>query len=405
MRKRVQKKGQVGQEDVQSEALRQEQGETIENSQPLLSERSTLLSEERHGLYSIAAVEQIADALITIDQQFMIRDCNPAAQAMLGFQREALQGRRCLDVLCCRNLNQMVLCGTSSCPLTRVIEQKKALPNEELLVGGMMQADSEVSVSISPVIFEQQVYVTFSMRDLSALKVANQVRSNFVSMVSHELRTPLNSVHGFIDLLVQGHMGSLTEEQQLYLGYTQEGVQQLISIVEDILFMTRSDLGQFDVRQQEVHLWSLVRLVLQSLQPQALKAEVVLCADVSPDLPAIFADPQRIKQVLNNLVANALKFTPPGGTVTVSSTLYDEQYMLISVCDTGYGIPLEDRPHVFERFYQSNHSLQSKMGGYGLGLSIARLIVEQHKGTIGFDTSINKGSTFYFTIPLYRERI
>lgn len=198
-------------------------------------------------------------------------------------------------------------------------------------------------------------------------------------------------------------MGALTDEQQIYLGYTQEGVQQLISIVEDILFMTRSDLGQFEIKQQKVQLLSLVRQVVGGMQPQAFKASVELRQDVAANVPLLYVDPQRIKQVLNNLVSNALKFTPPGGTVTVSAHQYNENFEMISVTDTGYGVLTEDRQHIFERFYQSNHSEQSKMGGYGLGLSIARLIVDQHGGTIDFDTTVNEGTTFYFTVPLYAE--
>jgi signal transduction histidine kinase len=328
-------------------------------------------------------------------------EVNPSASTKLGVSASHAVGRKCSAILGCKNLNRMMLCGTSSCPLERVRQQAGPLPNEELLLGANQERTYEVSASINPAQIDETFYAIFTARDISALKVANSVRANFVSMVSHELRTPLNSVHGFIELLLQGHMGELTDEQRLYLGYTQEGVYQLISIVEDILFMTRSDLGQFEVKQQEIYLPSLVRQVMRSLQPQALKAEVAVCHDVLDDVPPLYIDPQRIKQVLNNLVANAIKFTPPAGTVTISARRHDDQFEMISVSDTGYGILPEDRQHIFERFYQSNHSQQSKMGGYGLGLAIAKLIIEQHGGTIGFDTHVNKGTTFYFTVPLY----
>jgi two-component system phosphate regulon sensor histidine kinase PhoR len=295
----------------------------------------------------------------------------------------------------------MKLCGTSSCPLQRVLQQKNPLPNEELILGTQEQHIREVSVSVTPVQTSHGDYAVFTARDLSALKVANQVRSNFVSMVSHELRTPLNSVHGFIDLLLQGHMGDLNEEQRTYLGYAQEGVQQLISIVQDILFMTRSDLGQFEIKQQEVQLRILVRQVVSGMQPQASKASVVLNSDIPTDMPLLYVDPQRIKQVLNNLISNAIKYTPPGGSITISASALSEDWVMISVIDTGYGILTEDRPHIFERFYQSNQREQSRMGGYGLGLSIARLIVEQHGGTISFESVLEKGTTFYFTVPVY----
>jgi len=354
--------------------------------------------------YLEAVIASTSDAMITLDQQFRVRDLNSAAVSVLGGARENIMGRECSEVLCCKNLNRTVLCGTSSCPFVRVHQQQKPLPNEELLIGIDPERTCEVSTSVTPVTVDDVVYTVFTARDLSALKVANRVRSNFVSMVSHELRTPLNSVHGFIDLLLQGHMGKLMEEQHTYLGYAQEGVQQLVSIVEDILFMTRSDLGQFEIKQQKVHLQSLARQVLRSLQTQALKAEVVLCLENIPaHVPPLYADPQRMKQVLSNLVTNAIKFTPPGGTVTVRVHQQNEHFAIISVADTGYGIHPEDRQHIFERFYQSNHSEQSKMGGYGLGLSIAKLIVEQHGGTLNFDTVLNAGTTFSFTVPLYRE--
>lgn len=350
-------------------------------------------------------IENTSDAVIVLDQNFLVRSFNPAACLALGTVPEEAEGRKCSEVLRCQNLNRMVLCGTSSCPLAQVQQKKIPLQSAELILGTESGHECEMSTSVTPLSHEDDLYAVFTARDMSALKVANRVRSNFVSMVSHELRTPLNSVHGFIDLIMQGHMGELTEEQHTYLGYAQEGVDQLISIVEDILLMTRSDLGQFDVKQEGMFLGNLVRQVMSSMQPQAQNAGVELCQHVSPDLPLLQADPQRLKQVLNNLIANAIKFTPPEGSVTISARYDDnDDFVTISVTDTGYGIPVEDRPHIFERFYQSNHSQQSRMGGYGLGLSIAKLIVEQHGGTINFDTSLDSGTVFYFTLPVSHGR-
>lgn len=350
-----------------------------------------------------AIVANTSDAMIAIDEHFQVLELNPAAEAALGVSGEKAIGCNCSEVLGCRNLNKMEICGTSSCPLVRVLQLKQPLSNEELIIGD----NCEVSASVTPIdAGNGEMQVIMTARDMSSLKVANQVRANFVSMVSHELRTPLNSVHGFIDLLLQGHMGELTEEQQKYLGYAGEGVQQLISIVEDILFMTRSDVGQFEMKQQPgVNLLVLAGQVVTSLEPQARKAGVVINKEIPSPSPLLYVDPQRMKQVLNNLVTNAIKFTPPEGTVTIRAREHNEQFALISVADTGFGIPLEDRQHVFERFYQSNHVQQSKMGGYGLGLSIARLIVEQHGGTIYFESTSGKGTTFFFTAPLDRRQV
>ena len=393
MRKRTQKQIVVVDKNEQEECLPLS---PVEGVSPLTS--STLLNPSH---YLKAMVAATPDAMITLDANYRVLDLNPAATEVLGCSAQDAIGHGCAEVLRCQNLNRMELCGTSSCPLARVLHEKKALANEDLIFGTQPEQEREVSASVTSVDVESGQYIVFTARDVSALKVANQVRSNFISMVSHELRTPLNSVHGFIDLLLHNHMGALTPEQNTYLGYTQEGVNQLISIVEDILFMTRSDLGQFAIKQQEAPFGALVRQVVSSLQPQAQKAEVAITQDIPATLPSLYIDSQKIIQVLNNLITNAIKFTPPGGTITVRSRLYDAMSVMISVADTGYGIPYEDQHHVFERFYQSNHTQQSKMGGYGLGLSIAKLIVEQHGGTIGFDTIPNEGTTFYFTVPIY----
>ncbi len=349
-----------------------------------------------------AMIANTPDTMIILDENFSILDCNPAASAALSLTRQEMIGHSCREVLKCRNLSKTSLCGTSNCPLARAFERNKPVPNEELLIG----ETCEVSMSVTPIEDANgSRKAAIIARDISALQVANRVRANFVSMVSHELRTPLNSVHGFIDLLLQGHMGALNPEQQKYLGYSQEGVQQLISIVEDILFLSRSDAGQFEIRPQEVNFHVLARQVISSMEPQARKAEVALHKNIPSPTPLLYVDPQRMKQVLTNLVANAIKFTPPSGTVTIHTHLYNERFALVSVSDTGYGIPVEDRAHIFDRFYQSNHSQQSKMGGYGLGLSIAKLIVEQHGGTINFESILNKGTTFYFTAPLSLKHI
>jgi two-component system phosphate regulon sensor histidine kinase PhoR len=337
--------------------------------------------------------------VLAVDDLFRVRDLNQAATQKLNFARDDACTHSCRDVLNCRNFNHTRLCGTSNCPLARVLQDNKAIAADELLLGATTA--SEYSASVVPVNLEGRSGAVFIARDLSTLKVANQVRANFVSMVSHELRTPLNSVHGFIDLLMQGHMGELQEEQKKYLGFAQEGVQQLMTIVEDILFMTRSDSGQFEMKRQKVNTRVLAKQVVMGLKFQQQKTAVIIEKDIPENAPLIYADPQRMKQVLLNLVTNAIKFTPPYGVVTIRVREISPTMVRCEVIDTGYGIPLEDQPHVFERFYQSNHALQSKMGGYGLGLSIARLIVEQHGGAISFSSIPDKGTTFSFTAPLY----
>ncbi len=399
MRKRANKEGHVAEmvENV-SKGLKRV---TEENSSGQYRLRSVEDSNTKERAYLEAAATETTDIMLSIDRQFQIRDFNKAASRVLGWQEESDKGIGCTEILRCQNLNKIQLCGTSSCPVERVLKRGQRLSHEELYIG--VEEPKEVSVAAYAVNKGEEARVVLTARDISSINIVNKMRSNFVSMVSHELRTPLNSVHGFIDLLMLGQMGELSPEQHKYLGYTQEGVQQLISIVEDILFMTRSDSGQFEMQSVAVSIQMLVDQVIGSLQPQAQKAEVSLEKDISDAVPWLYGDPQRIKQVLNNLVTNAIKYTPPDSSVTISAHQQDERFVLISVADTGYGIPVEDRSHIFERFYQSNQSRQSRAGGYGLGLPIAKLIVEQHGGTIWFETELEKGTCFSFTVPIYRE--
>lgn len=372
-------------------------------SGPLSQAAETASARERDLSYMLDSIYYSPSTIIAVDEQLRVHDLNPAAATRLGFTAEEARGRLCKEVLMCRNMNGTPLCGTSNCPLTRVVQKGEVVSGTELFLGTRPGFSAEYSVNVGPARIDGCAGAVFVGRDISRLKVANQVRANFVSMVSHELRTPLNSIHGFVDLLMQGHMGTLTEEQRLYLGYTQEGVQQLMTIVEDILFMTRSDSGQFEIKPQKTNSRVLAKQVVTSLKMQARKAAVILDKDIPETAPLLYADPQRMQQVLSNLVTNAIKFTPPHGTVMIRVRLHPElaDKVLFSVVDTGDGIPPEDQPHIFERFYQSNHAMQSKMGGYGLGLSIARLIVEQHGGEISFESASQQGTTFHFTAPLY----
>ena len=192
------------------------------------------------------------NVVLAVDEHFHVFDLNPAAATLLGLSSEQVVGQHCSHLMRCRNMNRTLLCGTSNCPVTHVIQQKQPIAQEELILGQVTDSSGEFACSIIPVEHEQSTYVVFGARDVSGIKMANRVRANFVSMVSHELRTPLNSVHGFVDLLLQGYMGKLNEEQLKYLGYVQEGVQQLVSTVEDILLLTRSDSGQFEMKREEV---------------------------------------------------------------------------------------------------------------------------------------------------------
>jgi signal transduction histidine kinase len=230
------------------------------------------------------------------------------------------------------------------------------------------------------------------------LQELDRLKSAFVGSVSHELRTPLTAIKGYAEFLEDGIGGELPTQQQAFVGEILQGAARLERLVDDLLDFARLESGAFKLVLAEADLVSKVRAIAHALKPQALEGAITLTLDV-PDTPVpLRMDAGRIEQVLNNLVGNALKFTPPGGRVTVSVRPGAEA-VRVEVADTGDGIAPAHLPHLFDRFYQVDNTSTRRVGGAGLGLTISKALVEAHGGTIGVETTPGKGSTFWFTLP------
>jgi two-component system phosphate regulon sensor histidine kinase PhoR len=223
-------------------------------------------------------------------------------------------------------------------------------------------------------------------------------------MVSHELRTPLNSLNGFLEIVLEGQAGPLRPRQEEFLNYARTSTHALMRLVEDIVFISRADTGQFTVRREATDVAELVAPVLRAHQLEAASAGLELRAELPANLPRLCVDESRIQQVLHNLVMNAIKFTPAPGRVTIGAT-HEPKALRLAVRDTGPGVAPEDQVRIFERFYQSESSTRGNATGYGLGLAIAKLIVEQHGGRIWVESPPGGGATFAFTAPLVEHGV
>jgi len=227
------------------------------------------------------------------------------------------------------------------------------------------------------------------------VEAANQVKSRFVATVSHELRTPLNSVLGFSHLLLEGTPGPLTAQQERFLGFIRKGGDDLLRIISDLLDFSKTEAGRLELGRCEFSVAEVVQDVLTALQPRA-HAKRIATSSAIPEGAHIFADPLRFKQILYNLVSNAVKFTPEGGQVEIRTAIRNDSFCLL-VEDTGVGIRPEDQTTIFEPFRQLDGSGLNE--GTGLGLAIARQLVEQHGGRIWVESVQGAGSRFYFTLP------
>jgi signal transduction histidine kinase len=229
------------------------------------------------------------------------------------------------------------------------------------------------------------------LRELDALK------DEFISLVSHELRTPLTSIRGYVELLQEDD--GLGEEQQRYLGVVDRNSARLLDLVSDLLFLAQVDAGKLTFELQPVDLEVLVAECIEASQPTAAAKEIELVASTERLPTPVQGDPARLAQVLDNLVSNALKFTPAGGRVEVGLSAVDGA-AVVEVGDTGLGLTEDEQGHLFERFFRSSRASENAIPGTGLGLAIAKTIVERHGGRIELESAVDLGTTVRVELPL-----
>ena len=230
------------------------------------------------------------------------------------------------------------------------------------------------------------------------LRELDKLKDEFLSLVSHELRTPLTSIRGYLDLVLDEEAGELNPEQRRFLQAVERNSGRLLRLVGDLLFVAQADAGRLSLEQGKVDLVELAGECVEGAMPAAAEKSIDLVLAATP-VPAFVGDRGRLAQVLDNLVSNALKFTPEGGSVEVSTKLNGD-HVSIEVSDTGIGIPLADQPRLFERFFRSSVANDRAIPGTGLGLAIVKAIVEAHKGQIRIDSKEGRGTTFRIDLPL-----
>jgi len=230
------------------------------------------------------------------------------------------------------------------------------------------------------------------------IELASKYKSQFLANMSHELRTPLNAVLGYTRMLLMNVYGQLPQTVRDVLDRVDKSGRHLLGLINDVLDLSKIEAGQLTLSLNSYSLKEVVQNVVTAMQPLAIEKKLALKVSLPSDLPAAQGDERRITQVLLNLVGNAIKFTDVGEIgVQVKAS---DGALVVSVSDTGPGIPEGDRQKVFEEFRQGESSATAKKGGTGLGLAIAKRIIELHGGRIWVESNKGKGSTFCFTLPV-----
>ncbi|MBI5565324.1 MAG: GAF domain-containing protein [Chloroflexi bacterium] len=236
------------------------------------------------------------------------------------------------------------------------------------------------------------------LHDITRLKELDKIKSEFVSIVSHDLRTPLTAIRGYVELLPR--VGPLNEQQREFVARVEYSMTNIVSLISDLLDIGRIEAG-VDWEMQPLPLDMMIRDTVQELQSEAARSQHALTLEVV-DLPPVRGNARRLRQVVNNLVSNALKYTPAGGRITVAAR-GDGDFVFLHVRDTGIGIALEDQRHIFEKFYRVRSEATEHIQGSGLGLSIVKAIVEKHSGRVWVESEPGQGSTFTVVLPKYSK--
>jgi signal transduction histidine kinase/HAMP domain-containing protein len=231
-----------------------------------------------------------------------------------------------------------------------------------------------------------------------ALERANRLKSEFLASVSHELRTPMNAIIGYTKLMLDGLDGELTEQQVADLGRVAQAADNLLGLINGLLDLAKIEAGKMELNSEEVDVKAVIEEVIELIRPQADAKGLALEMDIPRLVPAAFADRARVRQVLVNLGANAVKFTEHG-SVTIAATAADG-WITLAVTDTGVGIPPDALAYIFDEFRQADSSTTRRYGGTGLGLAISKRLVGLHGGRLWVDSTIGVGSTFRFTLPV-----
>lgn len=334
-------------------------------------------------------IEKNADGIIVMNKDGIVRFVNPSAETLLGRKAEKLLGQ---------SFGFSVVAGETA--------EINILRN-----GGEMRI---AEVNVVETTWEGENAYLASLRDVTEneriLKELEQTRQEqlrlkdeFLSHVSHELRSPLAAIHQFVTILLDGLAGDLNPEQREYMEITIRNVNQLQTMISDLLEITRAETGKLTVEPQRISIAKVVTETLKTLQKSTAVKSIVLSADIKDDLPFVYADPGRVQQILINLLDNSLKFTPENGTITVHAQIDDQDpsFLCVSVADTGCGISAEDTERIFDRLYQKESAISGSRKGLGLGLYICKELVSRHSGQIWVESQLGHGSTFFFTLPIF----
>ena len=351
-----------------------------------INQQIYVLEEQKTKLSNI--LNQMQDGVVIVDEHSVVSSINPSAEEMFDVNAKDVVGKPLMQSLHYYQIAELV-------------EKTNAARQQSSALIELQSSHKHLNILSSPLEEPANRSVLLLFQDLTKQRQLELMRKEFVGNVSHELRTPLASLRALTETL---QSGALEEPQTAlhFLELIETEVDKLTQMVDELLALSKIESGHVPLSLTSCKPDSIIQQAISRMSMQAKRARISLGNECDKDLPEISADTEQLERVLINLIHNAIKFTLPGGQITIRATR-DKKAIVFSVNDTGSGIAAEDLPRIFERFYKTDRSRASR--GTGLGLSIVKHIVELHKGRVWVESQVDHGSTFYFSIPMSLDRV
>jgi two-component system phosphate regulon sensor histidine kinase PhoR len=365
-----------------------EVSQLAQNINDLVRQQKKILAQitaEKNRMQTI--LNSMTEGVVALDNQGNVLLLNSAVENFLGVTREAYLGKNILNLIRNYDLERAVKQALKSeRPITQEFQLIYPEPNFYYLKATPLKNQEQ-----------EKEGIVLLLRNITKEKKLDQMRTEFVANVSHELRTPLTSISGFLETLREGAIDDPAAAHRSLEIMSQE-TNRLAKLIDELLHLSKIEERRVVHRWQLVQLKEIINQVAVTFQPQAQQKSLTLTVEIPVELPSISGDPDLLAQVLTNLVDNSIKYTLPGGQVLIRATTYRDNVQ-VEVKDTGIGIPPEDLPRVFERFYRVEKARARELGGIGVGLAIVKHIIKAHGGSIKAESIPNQGSSFKVTLP------
>ncbi len=343
------------------------------------------------------AVDNVGEQIVITDPDGIVLYANTALKKITGFKPEEVVGKK----VGTGELWGGLMGKRFYQQFWHQIKTKKKMFTGELTNKRKNGQKYIAAASIAPVLNRkgEVVYFVGVERDVTREREIDRMKTDFISLASHQLRTPLSAIRWFLEMLLNGDLGRLTKKQKEVIEDIEKSNDRMIELVNSLLNISRIESGRIIVEPELVDLKELVSGVVEELEEYIQKKKQTVIVSIHHQLPKIKLDPKLVRQVYLNLISNAVKYTPEGGEINVFVSKKDKQ-VISQISDTGYGIPKEEQHRIFERFFRASNVVKQEVGGTGLGLYLAKAIVESSGGKIWFKSEVGKGTTFWFTLPM-----